>query len=137
VIVTIVLARSKNVGLKDITWAGAKKRAAWNESWTMLRDSKDLQIIAAVIALAAMGAALIDQQLSMAIDEFVGEAEGTHASITALLATVQIFTLTVSFIVQIWLTSRIHRYLGIGVALLLLPISLGGTAVAMLLSQQL
>ena len=125
-IVTIVLARSKNVGLKDITWAGAKKRAAWNESWTMLRDSKDLQIIAAVIALAAMGAALIDQQLSMAIDEFVGEGEGTHARITALLATV-----------QIWLTSRIHRYLGIGVALLLLPISLGGTAVAMLLSQQL
>ena len=126
VIVTTVLARSKNVGLKDITWAGEKKRVAWNESWTMLRDSKDLQIIAAVIALAAMGAALVDQQLSMAIDEFVGEGEGTHARITALLATV-----------QIWLTSRIHRYLGIGVALLLLPISLGGTAVAMLLSQQL
>jgi AAA family ATP:ADP antiporter len=138
VIVTTVLARSKNVGLADITSsAGEKKSVAWNESWTMLRGSKHLQLIAAVIALAAMGAALVDQQLSMAVDEFVGEGEGADARITALLATVQLFTSTVSFIVQIWLTARIHRYLGIGVALLLLPISLGGTAVAMLLSQQL
>ena len=29
-----------------------------------------------------------------------------------------------------WLTRRIHRYLGIGFALLLLPISLGATGVA-------
>lgn len=137
VIVTTVLARSKNVGLKDITSTEKQTPVAWNESWTMLRGSKHLQLIAAVIALAAMGAALVDQQLSMAVDEFVGEGEGADARITALLATVQLFTSTVSFVVQIWLTARIHRYLGIGVALLLLPISLGGTAVAMLLSQQL
>jgi CRP-like cAMP-binding protein/HEAT repeat protein len=73
----------------------------------------------------------------MAVEEFVGEGAGADARIAELLATVQLFTSTISFIVQIWLTARIHRYLGIGVALLLLPISLGGTAVAMLLSQQL
>ena len=61
VIVTTVLVRSKNVGLKDIASAGAKKGVAWNESWTMLRESKHLRVIAAVIALPAMGAALVDQ----------------------------------------------------------------------------
>ena len=53
-----------------------------------------------------------------------------------MLATVQVYTSIAAFVIQIWLVARIHRYLGIGVALLLLPISLGGTAVAMLLSQQ-
>ena len=57
--------------------------------------------------------------------------------ISALLATVQLYTSTASLIIQVWLVARIHQYLGIGVALLLLPISLGGTAVAMLFSQQL
>ena len=137
VIVTTVLTRSKDVGLKDITSAGAKKGVAWNESWTMLRQSPHLQVIAGVIALAAMGAALVEQQLGMAVEEFVGEGAGADARIAELLATVQLFTSTISFIVQIWLTARIHRYLGIGVALLLLPIGLGGTAIAMLLSQQL
>ena len=136
-IVTTVLASSKHVGLRDIASAGEKKSVAWNESWRMLRESKHLQVISMVIAVSAMGAALIDQQLNMAADEFVGEGAGADARITGLLATVQIYTSMVSFIVQIWLTARIHRYLGIGVALLLLPISLGGTAVAMLLSQQL
>ena len=33
------------------------------------------------------------------------------------------------FVIQVWLTSRIHRYLGIGFALMILPVSLGSTAV--------
>ena len=84
-----------------------------------------------------MGAALIDMQLNMAADEAAGEGDGAAERISALLATVQIYTSIVAFFIQIWLVARIHRYLGIGVALLLLPISLGGSAVAMLLSQQL
>ena len=36
------------------------------------------------------------------------------------------------FVIQVWLTSRIHRSLGIGFALLMLPFSLGTTAVIML-----
>jgi AAA family ATP:ADP antiporter len=131
-IVTAVLRRSKDIGLKDIASAGDEKGVALNEAWRMLRESKHLQVIAVVIGLAAMGASLIEQQLSMAAEESagVGETEG----ISALLATVQLYTSFIGFIIQVWLTARIHRYLGIGVALLLLPISLGGTAVAMLFS---
>ena len=39
---------------------------------------------------------------------------------------------TIGFVVQVWLTSRIHRYLGIGFALMILPVSLGSTGVIML-----
>ena len=34
--------------------------------------------------------------------------------------------------IQVWLTSKIHRYLGIGFALMVLPVSLGSTALIML-----
>ena len=135
-IVTAVLTRSKSVGLEDITSAGEKKGVPWNEALRMLRESTHLRTIAFVIALAAMGAALIDMQMNMAADEAAGEGEGAAERISAMLGAVQMYTSIAAFVIQIWLVARIHRYLGIGVALLLLPISLGGTAVAMLLSQQ-
>ena len=134
-IVTAVLTRSKDIGLTDIASAAEEKGVAWNEAWRMLRESKHLQVIAIVIALASMGASLIEMQLNLAAEEFAGE--GGTEGISALLARVQLYTSLAGFVIQVWLTARIHRYLGIGVALLLLPISLGGTAVAMLLSHQL
>ena len=133
-IVTTVLRRSEDIGVEDLTSAGETKGGAWNEAWRMLRESKHLQVIAIVIALAAMGASLIEQQLFMAIDEAAAEGQGRAADITTRLARVQIYTSLAGLVIQLWLTTRIHRYLGIGVALLLLPITLGGTAVAILLS---
>ena len=129
-IVTAVMTRSKGLALKDIASPGKEKGVGRNEAFRMLRESKHLQVIAVVIGLASMGASLIETQLSLAAEEFAGAGETER--ISALLATVQLYTSFVGFVIQVWLTSVIHRYLGIGVALLLLPISLGGTAVAML-----
>ena len=42
-----------------------------------------------------------------------------------------LWTSTIAFVIQVWLTSKIHRYLGIGFALLVLPFSMGSTATAM------
>ena len=131
-IVTTVLRRSHHVSLEDITASSKDESVPWNEAWRMLRDSPHLRIIATIIGLAAMGASLIDQQLSMAAEEVAGVGQGE--GISALLATVQGYTSLVGLVISLWLTARIHRYLGIGVALLLLPLSLGVTAVAMLLT---
>ncbi len=60
-------------------------------------------------------------------------AESTDA-ITAFLAQVALWTSSIAFVFQVWLTSKIHRYLGIGFALMLLPITMGSTAVVMLLN---
>jgi AAA family ATP:ADP antiporter len=110
----------------------AEKGVSATEALHLLRRSKHLQIIALVISFAAVGAAIIEQQLNMA----AAAAKGAAAtdSITSFLAQVQLWTSTIGFIIQVWLTSKIHRYLGIGFALMILPVSLGTTGIVMLLN---
>src|SRR5204862_6716367 len=91
-----------------------------------------LQIIALVIRCAATGGSIIEQQLNMAAAAVKG-ASATD-SITVFLAGVQLWTSIIGFVVQVWLTSKIHRYLGIGFALMILPVSLGTSGVIMLLN---
>ena len=79
-----------------------------------------------MISFAAVGAAIIEQQLNMA----AAASKGRRAtdSITVFLASVQLWTSIIGFVIQVWLTSKIHRYLGIGFALMILPVSLGRPA---------
>ena len=126
-----IIAREK-IDADPIVAVKAEKGVNATEAFDLLRKSKHLQIIALVISFAAVGAAIIDQQLSMAAQAAKG-ATATD-SITTFLATVGLWTSTIGFVIQIWLTSKIHRYLGIGFALMILPVSLGSTAVVMLLN---
>jgi ATP/ADP translocase len=92
------------------------------EALRLLRSSRHLQMIAIVIGCAAIGAAILEQQLNMA-------AESVHGSstdaITAFLARITFFLSIGGFLIQVVLTSRVHRSLGLAVALLILPVSLG------------
>lgn len=107
-----------------------EKGVGFTEALGLLRGSRHLQIIGLVISFAAVGAAIIEQQLNMAAEAAKGAA-ATDA-ITIFLAKVQLWTSTLGFVIQVWLTSKIHRYLGIGFALMVLPVSLGASAVVML-----
>lgn len=118
------------VALNEITTTGSKDRVARTEALQLLRDSKHLQVIALVIGFAAVGAGLLDQQLSMATQEARGA--GGSDSIGAFLAQIGLYTSIAGFIIQVWLTSRIHRFLGVGFALLILPVSLAGTGLMVL-----
>jgi AAA family ATP:ADP antiporter len=103
------------------------------EAFRLLAQSKHLRVLAGVVAFASIGAAVVDQQLSML-------AEATRVdgdAIARLLAEVTIYLSLAGFLVQIGLTSRIHRSFGIAVALLLLPIGLGTSATLILLTGQL
>ena len=60
------------------------------------------------------------------------KGQGNTDSITSFLGEVQLYTSIIGFVIQVWLTSKIQRYLGIGFALLILPISLGLTGTFML-----
>ena len=100
------------------------------EALRLLAQSRQLRVLAAVVALAVMGAAVVDQQLNMAAEAFRVDEE----SIAALLAQVGAYLSLFGFVVQIGLTSRIHRSWGITAALLLLPVSLGASATFILLT---
>ncbi|HVL67718.1 MAG TPA: Npt1/Npt2 family nucleotide transporter [Vicinamibacterales bacterium] len=112
-----------------------EKGVGLGEAFALLRASKHLQIIALVISFAAVGAAIIEQQLNMAAEAAKG-ADAVDA-ITIFLGQVQRWTSIAGFVIQVWLTSRIHRFLGIGFALMILPVSLGTSAVIMLLNSAL
>src|SRR3954463_15697965 len=130
VLVAAIMGREK----VDADVAGAKEEKGVRliEAIDLLRQSKHLQIIALVISFASIGAAIIEQQLNMAAAAQRGA--GGADSITAFLASVGLWMSTIGFVVQVWLTSKIHRYLGIGFALMILPVSLGSTAIVMLLN---
>ena len=98
----------------------------------LLRQSPHLRLIAMLISLAALGAVIIDQQLNMAAEQFKGR--GDADAITGFLATVRFSLSAVSFIIQIWVVRYVYRFLGIGVALIILPLGLGLTGLFVLLN---
>jgi AAA family ATP:ADP antiporter len=113
--------RAGSLGAEEETIGGA-------EALRMLRQSRHLQIIAMVIGFAGLGAVVIEQQLNMAAESLVEKGD----AITGFLAMVTAYVSAIGFIVQVWLTSRIHRLLGIGFALLVMPVSLGASAILIL-----
>lgn len=127
-IVNSVLRRETHAGQADYSKTGEEEGVGGAEALKLLSQSRHLQIIAMVIAFAAVGAAIIEQQLNMA----TAASKTSTDAITAFLAEVTIYLSLVGLVVQVLLTSRIHRYLGIGFALMILPMGLGTTGVIML-----
>lgn len=134
-IVTVIMRREKAAGTTDATRTGEEEGVSSGEAVQLLRSSRHLQVIALVIAFAAVGAAIIEQQLNMAAAEAKGATNSD--AIAAFLAQVTVYLSLIGFVIQVGLTSRIHRVLGIGFALLVLPMSLGTTAVIMLFNRAL
>jgi AAA family ATP:ADP antiporter len=127
-LVSAIVMREKAAGATTATVE--EKGVGFAVAIRLLKESRHLQTIALVIAFAAIGAAIIEQQLNLAAEASKGQ-KSTDA-ITAFLGTIQLYTSIIGFVIQVWLTSRIHKYLGIGFALMVLPVSLGATGVLIL-----
>ncbi len=130
-LVALVVRREAAAG-RGSAAAAEEEGVSGKEAIRLLRESRHLQIIALVIAFAAVGAGLIEQQLNMAAEAFKGRSATDN--LTEFLAQVTLYLSAIGFFIQVALTSRVHRYLGVGFALLVLPMSLGATAVVMLLN---
>ncbi|HSD29154.1 MAG TPA: Npt1/Npt2 family nucleotide transporter, partial [Vicinamibacteria bacterium] len=131
VLVWTVLRQTKGTQLAGIAAAGKEDESVGGaEAVRLLKESRHLQVIALVIGFAALGSSIIEQQLNMAAAEFLGTDDPD--ALTAFLGSVIFYISVIGFVVQIALTSRIHRLLGIGFALLVLPVSLGTSALFML-----
>jgi AAA family ATP:ADP antiporter len=130
-IVMTIVRREKSAGTSDASKTGEEESVSGGEALRLLRSSRQLQIISLVIAFGAMASNIVDQQVSMAVAEFKGAA-GKDA-IAAFLGQLILYLSLIGFVIQVALTSRIHRVLGIGFALLMLPIGMGGAAGLILL----
>jgi ATP:ADP antiporter, AAA family len=100
------------------------------EALRAVASSRHLRAIALITVFAAAGAAIVKQQLSMAAEARGGDAD----AIGVWLAGIDMYLSLAGFVVQVALTSRIHRSLGLAFALLLLPVALGSTATVILVS---
>lgn len=130
--VLIVIAIARGERAEKVVAEGEEDRAAgWTDAWRLIRDSPDLRHIVLLVGFAAGGAIILDQQLNMAAEEFRG---GDENSITAFLASVRFVLSVVALVIQVFLVKQIYRLLGVGIALLILPVSLGLTASIVLLS---
>jgi ATP:ADP antiporter, AAA family len=130
-LVTVIVRREAAAGRGGAA-AAEEEGVGGKEAFRLLRESRHLQIIALVIAFAAVGAGLIELQLNLAAEAFKGRSATDN--LTAFLAQVTLYLSAVGFFIQVFLTSRIHRILGVGFALLVLPTSLGVTGVVVLLN---
>jgi ATP/ADP translocase/HEAT repeat protein/CRP-like cAMP-binding protein len=93
------------------------------EALRLFLTSRQIQLISIVITFGALGASILDQQLNMATQEFKGRDQ--EDSIAAFLGSVRFYVSAAGFLIQIFLTSRIHRLLGVGFALMILPVNIG------------
>ena len=131
-VLVVGIIRRERPEIQGSLTGGEEEGVGAGEALRLLRNSRHLQIIALIIAFAAIGAAIVEQQLNMATAAAKGESNVD--SITSFLGQVQLYTSIIGFVIQVWLTSKIQRYLGIGFALLILPGSLGLTGTLMLLN---
>ena len=133
-IVSVILGREATATRRRRPRRGEEERGvSLARAFALLRESKQIQLIAAVISFGSLGALLIDQQLNMAAELFKGA--GQEDSIGAFLAQIRFYVSVAAFVIQVWVTPRIHRYLGIGFALLILPTSLALTAALIIVNK--
>jgi AAA family ATP:ADP antiporter len=112
-----------------------EKGLASRDAIRLFLASRQIQLIAVIIMFGALGAGILDQQLNMATQEFKGR--GQTDSITAFLGQVRFWLSVAGLAIQVFLTSRIHRLLGVGFALMILPVGLGFMASIILLNHAL
>jgi ATP/ADP translocase/HEAT repeat protein len=129
-LVSVVLGRESAATVAAEQGARDEKGVTLSRAIHLLRESKQVQLVALVIAFGSLGAALLDQQVNMA-----AESLGKANNITKFLAQLRFGVSLAAFVIQVWVTPRIHRYLGVGFALLILPTNLGATAAAIILTK--
>lgn len=134
-LVSLIVGREQVAAELGPTAALEQKGVGFRKALTLLRQSRQVQVIVMVIVFGAVGSRLIEQQVNMASELF--EGGGGETAIGSFLGLLSGYQSLVGFVFQVWLTPRIHRYLGIGFALILLPTGLGVTAGAIIAAQAL
>lgn len=99
----------------------------------LVRESPHLRAVAAILLVIIVVSAIADQQLNSAVEAYVPQGDARTAFFGQYFAVTNV----ISLFVQLFVTSFVLRRFGVGVALLLLPIAMLGTSVALLVAPSL
>jgi ATP:ADP antiporter, AAA family len=94
----------------------------------LLRQSKHLRAIAAIMVLTVVVAQVVDLQFSWAVQESTTTLDQRTAFFGNFYSIIGI----VAFLFQLVFTARIHRTLGVGVAMRILPVLMGIGTIAII-----
>jgi AAA family ATP:ADP antiporter len=128
----VYVLRRGQPGDKDRTAgaAGLARLEAAKGGLSAIRRSRYLQLIALLMLLTAAVAQVVDLQINSEIDNATSTKDERTKSLAQLYEWTSVFGLAF----QLLLTARIHRYLGIDIAMRILPVSLGLGSAGLLLA---
>ena len=130
VVVVVLIARREPAA--RLTSGGEEGRVVgFADALRLIRESPSLGQITLLVSFSAFGAILLDQQLNMAAEQFRG---GNQNAIASFLASVRFLLSASALLIQVVLVKQIYRFLGVGVALLILPVTLGITSALILVT---
>lgn len=130
--VAILMTRTRSLGATEEHDAGGgeSKLEKAKGGFEILRRSRPLQTIAAVVVLTIMVAQIVDLQFNWAVEQTTNSLDEQTAFFGNFFSVMGV----VAFIFQLVFTARIHRTLGIGFALRVLPVTMAVGTIALFLA---
>jgi AAA family ATP:ADP antiporter len=114
----------------NVSTPGTSKIADARGGWKVIRGSRHLRLITVTMLVTVVVAQIVDLQFNSAVER----STTTKEQSAALFGNFYTIMGLAAFAFQLLFTSRIHRALGIGVALRTLPMTMGIGTVAVLVS---
>jgi AAA family ATP:ADP antiporter len=130
VAVLVVRARLFDGTEEELEHAGESKLDRARGGFEVLRQSRPLKTIAAVVVLTIMVSQIVDLQFNWAVEQTTTTLDERTAFFGNFFSAMGIL----AFIFQLLFTARIHRARGIGFALRVLPVTLGAGTIGLILA---
>jgi ATP:ADP antiporter, AAA family len=126
-LIHVIWQRKPSDAVENGTSNSGETPRTLSESFRLVRQSPHLLAIAALISLASLATAIGSWQLKAFAKDVLGQTD----AVTAYLGAVVGYTGLISLAVQLLITTKLLRHFGVGVALLVLPLSmvLGSAAI--------
>lgn len=129
-LIYVIHATSRSPASTDAGTAGISKIAEARGGMKVIRRSRHLRLITATMLVTVVVAQIVDLQFNSAVEL----STTTKEQRAALFGNFYTIMGLAAFTFQLLFTSRIHRALGIGVALRTLPVTMGVGTIAVLVS---
>lgn len=129
-LIYVIHSANRSRASTDAPTSGISKIAEARGGWKVIRGSRHLRLITATMLVTVVVAQVVDLQFNSAVES----STTTKEQSAALFGNFYTIMGLAAFAFQLLFTSRIHRALGIGVALRTLPVTMGVGTIAVLVS---